>query len=420
VLSLWYWVVDHFVATLTAMFVVVLACAIVFLASGVWLTPVDPASQASTTTTTLDPPPASVALDTSPASSVVSALVASLHHETGYTASDLSSSTNDPLLAGCASDTIPAAQITRSLTLSTSTSSSYSPFDVVAEIDVYGAGLGGLVVANTLSSISSCAGDYVETTYTTGFSGFIASGVDVSGSSILDVTLRRGDVVVSLYAFPTDYESASTEVSALASAINLQLTPTLATTCPNENAPATASSRNPTQSDYRPYTAATEVVTPPVQIARPNLDLVYGTPPVVSPPPAGSVTTEPSPPAVPTVALSITLRVPAPDTVGPGCGWAFTAMVPPAAPTTSGSFETEKAAAITKLESAWVQWPAVAAAYLQAEAHYVSDLASYDATISTTTTTTTTTPPTATTTTTTTPATPTTTTTTVTTPTPLG
>jgi hypothetical protein len=48
------------------------------------------------------------------------------------------------------------------------------------------------------------------------------------------------------------------------------------------------------------------------------------------------------------------------------------------------------ATAIARLEATWSSWPATVAAYLQAKAEYVSDLASYDATTTTTTTTTTT------------------------------
>lgn len=397
-----HWVADHVVLALTSAFAAVLALTLVLGASGTWLTPVAPGAPTTTTTTT-DPPVVRPALDTSPAASLVATLVASLHHQSGYAATEPSYATTDPLLAGCAASTIPVAQITRSLTLSSAS------LEVVADVDVYGAGLGGLVVANTLSSTLRCSGDYVQTTAPFGLNGFEASGTDVSGSSILDVTFRRGDVVISLYAFPTNYQSASTATMALAAAIDAQLAPAMSSVCANENAPAKASSRNPTQPDYRPY-ATTVVVSPPAQLARPDLSLLHKARPVVTPPPAGSITSAPRAPIVPTVPLTTSVRRPVTDTVGPGCGWSYTAMVPPTSPSSAGSLRTLEASAVSQLERKWAQWPTIAAAYLEAKAVYLRDLASYEATIpttttSTTTTTTTTTAPPTTTTTTTTPAT---------------
>ena len=392
-----HWVSDHVVMALTCAFAAVLALTLALGASGTWLTPVAPGPPTTTTTMTAGPPVVRAALDTSPAASLVATLVASLHHQSGYAVTDPSYATTDPLLAGCAASTIPVAQITRSLTLSSSL------LEVVADVDIYGAGLGGLVVANTLSSTLRCSGDYVQTTAPSGLNGFEASSTEVSGSSILDVTFRRGDVVISLYAFPTNYQSASTATMALAAAIDAQLAPAISFACANENAPAAASSRNPTQPDYRPY-ATTVVVSPPAQLARPDLSLLNKALPVVTPPPAGSITTAPTPPIVPTVPLTTSVRKPVTDTVGPGCGWSYTAMAPPKSPSSAGSLRTREASAVSQLKSNWAKWPTIVAAYLEAKVVYLSDLASYEATIpttttSTTTTTTTTAPPTTTTTT---------------------
>lgn len=370
------------VMVVTGAFAVVLALTFAFAASGTWLTPVAPGPP--TTTTTTDPPVVHPALDTSPAASLVTTLVASFRHQSGYAAMNPSYATTDPLLAGCLSSTIPVAQITRSITLSSSS------LEIVVDLDVYGAGLGGLVVANTLSSTSQCSGDYVLTTAPTGLNGFEASGTDVSGSSILEVTFRRGDVVISLYAFQNGYQSDSTTTLALAAAFDAELAAAMSSACTNEDAPAAVASRNPTQGDYRPY-STTVVVSPPAQLTRPDLGLLYGALPVVTPPPAGSITSAPTAPIVPTVPLTTTLKIPAHDTVGPGCGWAFTAMAPPTSPSSTGSLSHREASAVSQLESKWAKWPKIVAAYLKAKAVYISDLASYQATIATTTTSTTTT-----------------------------
>jgi hypothetical protein len=379
--SLRHWTSRLLVVALTCFFALVLILTVALAASGTWLTPVAPGPPTTTTTTT-DPPVVRPALDASPAASLVATLVASLHHLLGYAAADPTYATTDPLLAGCDSATIPVAQITRSLTLSSTS------LEVVADIDVYGAGLGGLVVANTLFSTFSCSGDYVQTTAPLGLNGFEASGADVSGSSILEVTFRRGDTVISLYAFPNNYQDASTATLALAAAIDAQFAPAMSAVCANENAPAAASSRNPTRPNYRPY-ATTILVTPPAQMARPDLSLLNGALPIVKPPPAGSITTAPKAPVVPAVALTARFTTPTPDTVGPGCGWSFTAMVPPTSTSSAGAITIRVASAVAQLKSDWAKWPTIVATYLMAKAVYLNDLASYKATIPTSTTSTT-------------------------------
>jgi hypothetical protein len=361
-----------------------LSVALILAVAGLWFTPVAPGASTPPTTTTSSVPDTTAALDASPAQSVVTTVLADLRHENGYGASDPSFATTDPLLAGCTTSSIPVAQISRSLKLSSTS------LLVVANVDVYGAGLGALVVANTAASTSSCSGDYVQTTSPTGLDGFVASGINVSGSSILDVTFRRGDVVVSLYAFPTSYQSATTATMALAVQLDAQLAPELSLVCVNENAPVLASRRNPTQSNYRPYTT-TIVVTPPATLTRPNLKLLNVALPVVVKPPVGSVTSAPTAPVVPTITLTTVVREPAHDTVGPGCGWAFTAMVMPPVPSNTTPLSAQKAAALKELKSRWARWPATVTRYLEAEAVYRRDLKSYEATTTTTTTSTTTT-----------------------------
>jgi hypothetical protein len=372
-----FWFVNY---SLTAA-IVVLCLAVVVLVvlgvSGFALSPVAPGTVAPTTTTTLAPTKPTPH-DGAPSASMVVALLGDLTHEIGYAGQDPSFASTNPLLNGCTSGAIPVAQEARSLTLSSTSLS------VVANINVYGAGLGALALARTLTSVSSCSGDYVQTTSPTGLDGFVASGPDVSGSSILEVTWRRGDVLISLYAFPTDYQSATSATLALAASIDAQFATLMQPICLNEVAPVAAARRNPTQADYSAYTTRS-VVSPPASVTRPNLALLKAAPPVVIAPPAGSVTVLPTPPVVPTVALTTTVLVPASDVTGPGCGWSFTRSVPPPTPA-SQPLSGLDATAIAQLEATWSSWPPRVAAYLQAKAVYASDLASYNATTTTTTT----------------------------------
>ena len=379
-----HWFVDFTVIaaiTLLALAVVVLVALAVL---GLVLSPVAPGPVTLTTTTTLAPT-SPAPLDTTPSTSMVTAMLGDLTHESGFSAQDPSFATTNPLLSGCTLSAIPVAQEARSLTLSSTSLS------VVADVEVYGPGLGALALARTLTSVSACVGDYVLTTSPTGLDGFVASGPDVSGSSILEVTWRRGDVLVSLYAFPTGYQSATSVTLDLAVSVDAQFAGLLQSVCLNEVAPVAAARRNPTQADYAPYSTRS-VVSPPASVPRPNLALLNGPPPVVIAPPAGSITAAPVAPVVPKVALSAIVLVPASDVAGPGCGWSFTQSVSPTPPVNE-PLSVLDATAIAQLEATWSSWPATVATYLQAKAVYVSDLASYDATTTTTTTTTILTPP---------------------------
>ena len=374
-----HWFVGFTLAAAITLLVVVVVVLAALAVSGLVLSPVAPGPVTPTTTTTLAPTKPKP-LDTAPSASMVTALLGDLTHETGFSAQDPSFATTNPLLNGCSSHAIPVAQEARSLTLASTSLS------VVADVDVYGPGLGALALARTLTSVSACAGDYVQTTSPTGLDGFVASGPDLSGSSILEVTWRRGDVLVSLYAFPMGYQSASVTLD-LAASIDAQFAGLLQSVCLNEVAPVAAARRNPTQADYAPYTTRS-VVSPPASVPRPNLALLNGPPPVVIAPPAGSITTAPVAPVVPTIALSALVLVPASDVAGPGCGWSFTQSVSPTPPV-NAPLSVLDATAIARLEATWSSWPATVAGYLQAKAEYVRDRASYDATTTTTTTTTT-------------------------------
>lgn len=372
------WFVDFTLLAAITLLVVVVVTLAALAVSGLVLTPVAPVRVTPTTTTT-PTPTLRAPHDTVPSALMVTALLGDLTHETGFSAQDPSLATTNPLLSGCSSNAIPVAQEARSLTLSS------TPLSVVADVDVFGPGLGALVLARTLTSVSDCAGNYVQTTSPTGLDGFIASGPDVSGSSILEVTWRRGDVLVSLYAFTTGYQSATSATFDLAASIDAQFAGLMQPVCLDEVAPVAAARRNPTQADYVSYTTR-HVVSPPASVPRPNVALLNGLPPVVIAPPAGSITTIPVAPVVPTIALSALVVAPANDVAGPGCGWSFTQSVSPTLPVTE-PLSVLNATAIARLEATWSSWPATVKSYLHAKAEYVSDLASYDATTTTTTTT---------------------------------
>ena len=215
-----HWVRDHILTGLIALLTAALSTIVLLAASGLLLSPTAPAAQAPPTTSTTTTVPSSPAtLDTSPATVVVASVMGQLRNVTGFTFTNPSFATTDPLLASCASSIIPVAQMARSLTLSSAS------LEVVVDVNVYGAGLGGRVLARTLRSTSACAGDYVQSSSLTGLEGFMASSTDVSGSSILEVTARVGDVVFSLYAFPAAYQSASSATLAIATVVIDALTP---------------------------------------------------------------------------------------------------------------------------------------------------------------------------------------------------
>ena len=148
------WVRDHTVAALTVVVIGALALIVLLTASGLLLSPTAATAPAPPTTTTTTTPPTPVTLDSSPAAAVVASVIGELRNVTGFTSSDPSFATTDPLLAGCASSIIPVAQMARSLTLSSAS------LEIVVDVNVYGAGLGGRVLARTLRSTSACAGDY--------------------------------------------------------------------------------------------------------------------------------------------------------------------------------------------------------------------------------------------------------------------
>jgi hypothetical protein len=373
-----YWFVEYTITAAITLLSLTMVALVVLGVSGLVLSPVAPGAVTPTTTTTLTPTrPAPQ--DSAPSASVVAALLGDLSRESGFSAQDPSFATTSPLLNGCSTKNNLVAQEARSLTLSSAS------LEVVADVDVYGAGLGALALARSVTSVSDCEGDYVLSTSPTGLDGFVASGPDVSGSSILEVTWRRGDVLISLYAFPTDYQSATSATLSLAASIDTQFAGLMRSVCLNEVAPVAAARRNPTQADYSPYTTHT-MVSPPASVPRPNLDLLNGSTPENIAPPAGSITTAPIAPVVPTIALSATVLVPASDVAGPGCGWSFTQSVRPPTPS-SEPLSVLEFNAIGQLEATWASWRATVATYLQAKAVYVSDLASYNATTTTTTTT---------------------------------
>lgn len=270
---------------------------------------------------------------------------------------------------------------------STTLASQTLSIPVTLSAQALGAGLGPRGYQALLSEAASCAHGYLYSQTTYPGREFVAVVRLANSASLVVVVAQVADVVLTLsYAASPTYPLAQSATSAM-SYLTSGLTTSLASVCANPTAPASDATRNPSQSDYHPYLVATTVY-PPNSFTPPDMSLLNAAPPTVVVPPTGTVTTLPSPPTKPTVALSTSVMLPTRDTVGPGCGWAFTGATSP--PTISPD-PAKTQAALSVLEAAWTQWPQTVFAYLNALAQYNADLASYDAWLSTNPTTTTTT-----------------------------
>jgi hypothetical protein len=195
---------------------------------------------------------------------------------------------------------------------------------------------------------------------------------------------REGDVIVTLSVFPVGYEYIEPTLLALAITLDTTLKTILSPVCVNMNAAASAATRNPTMASYTPY-ATTITLRPPSSITPPDLSLVDGSLPSVTVS-AGSVTSPPVAPVVPTVALTTSVADQVADPTGPGCGWAFTGMVAPPFVGASSPLSALEQAALEQLETSWTQWPSVAAQYRRNLALYDARLAAYTSSTTTTTT----------------------------------
>jgi hypothetical protein len=273
--------------------------------------------------------------------------------------------------------------------LSRSTTPATTPATMVAvSASVVGPGLGLRVFEARQSQASYCSGVYLVSAATTPTPQFIATLSVPSATPVVEFVAVKSDVLVTVVVSAPDGTRTRIVGQTALSYLVDGLATSLAHVCADPQTSATLATRNPTQPDYVAPTRL-ETLTPPSTFTPPDPTLATARPPTVTVPPVGTVTTAPTAPVIPTVALSATVPVPAPDLPGPGCGWAFTGQVAAALPTSPLSSAAQ--AAITSLETEWSNWPVTAATYRSALATYNAELISYDHWQSTTTTSTTTT-----------------------------
>ncbi len=270
---------------------------------------------------------------------------------------------------------------------STPPAAAVAPPTVAVSASVVGPGLGMRVFEARQSQVSYCPGAHLVAIATTPTPQFIATLSVFGATSIVEFVAVKSDVLVTVVVSVPDGPTTRTVGQTALTYLVDQLTTSLAHVCADTQTSTSLATRNPTQPDY---VAPTRLVTlaPPSTLTPPDPTLINAKPPTVAVPPVGTVTTAPTAPVIPTVALSVTISVPASDVTGPGCGWAFTGQVAAALPTTPLSAAQS---ALTGLEAEWSNWPVTVATYLRALANYHADLISYEHWQSTTTTSTSTT-----------------------------
>jgi len=307
---------------------------------------------------------------------------------------------SDPLLGSCNPSLAPSLQPFLASTEGFTVQASSTSYSGRLLLEVVGPGLGARVLGLRKASLHNCASTYLYssnpalTTPDAQVTGFVEQtsvpATATSPATLLTAeVLRFGDVLAEVaVATPSNqYSLLSALGTNLASALSTALTSSCAAPLSTEQ----DATRNPTQSDYQPF-GATTTLTPPANVPRPDLTLLNAQLPVVPTPATGQVTTPPTPPVVPSIALSTTVSLPASDLIGPGCGWAFVGVTPPAYQSSSRAALVQSA--LTALVASWQSWPNTVSTYLYDKATYQADLASYQAYLATLVSTTTTTLPT--------------------------
>ena len=308
-----------------------------------------------------------VPIDKTPVAAVLSNLTASLKTVTpGYTYSPALSYAipADPALSGCSARQInwaPAPSISTSATLTSASAT------VMFRVDGYAAGLGQRVLDRSAQLIGSCGNGYVTESPAPPLNGFTASA---AGSN--EAIFRQGDVVVTLISFGGSFN----DVISLATTVSNTLTSEVQPVCADINAPASAARGNPSQGDYVAPTKSVTLSPEPGQATPPDMTLLTKAPPTVPTPSTGSITSAPTPPVAPTVAMTTTVQIPTADPVGPGCGWTFSGEAVPPAPS-QASISSIEQGALSQLAATWSQWPDVVTTYLQKVGTYNADQASY-------------------------------------------
>lgn len=238
-------------------------------------------------------------------------------------------------------------------------------------VHVFGPGMGG-VVADALASCGTRArlGEVPAVTIPTDTGRLTA--------------WTRGDVLVTLVTADAP--------GAAAADLDARLLAALEPVCVDLEPDAEAVTRNPTQGSYAPYTEQMIVSAPepadapdvgaapaPVAPADPGRPAV---PQGLAGPPLPEPVARPTAPAWPgPVPLVADVTVPAVDRDGPGCGWAFTGAVPPAAD--ADAIRAQKTQAMADARSQLVAdqaaWMAAAVDYPAALATYQVELAGWQA-----------------------------------------
>ena len=238
-------------------------------------------------------------------------------------------------------------------------------------VHVFGPGLGGLVNQRIADcGTSSKIGPLQVTTIT------------VDGGRVTAWT--RGDVLLTM--------TTSAAPGAAATDLDTRAVAALTPLCADLSPAVADSTRNPTQGDYVPYTQTVTVSVPPNPDA-PDVGTSAPAIPAVEPtrttvpdglvgPPLPDPLPRPHPLQWPGLEpLSADVTVPAVDTDGPGCGWAFAGTVPPAAD--AQSIREAKAALVeaarAQLVSDQQTWATVAAAYVPALAEYTTQVTAWQA-----------------------------------------
>jgi len=380
--SLWRWTRSHVLIFVNALLVLVLLVGLTLLGSGLFFSP--SAKHATPPRTVIhhhSPPVAPTPAESALATLLTTQLPGYTFEDAGpgevrstvcgNTGTATAASTSTTLPTGAPID--PPATLDHSATLASST------LDVAETVRIFGAGLGGEVLADDQAA-ANCSTSSVSALTT--LDGYQATSTSYSAPSVQTVEFRVGDVVVTLSVFPMGYAYDEPTLLALATSLDTRLHAILSPVCVDMNAPASAANRNPTVAAYAPF--ATKItLRPPSSIVPPDPSLVNGQLPKVTVP-AGSVTSPPVAPTVPTVALTTSVAVPVADSTGPGCGWAFTAMVVPPFTNPSSSLSVLEQTALQKLEDSWTRWPTVAAQYRYRLAMYNARLAAYTASTTTT------------------------------------
>lgn len=226
------------------------------------------------------------------------------------------------------------------------------PAGLLAQVQLFPAGTGALVLSEQASNASTCFGATVESAST----GTLLYRLNSNGWDGRYLVRRDGDMILTVAASDPGFDLA-----AFADTWQATYTPWMGTACPDRAAPVDAILRQPLLPGYEGWIRTREARLTAADTAQvdqqaatqweasrvPQPGQARATDPVLKavdlPPPlpvpqaptgvvldvsdAPTIPLLPSPPDVTTIAA--TFSGPVRDTVGPGCGWAWLAQTPP-------------------------------------------------------------------------------------------